>query len=178
MINAGKFGLTATAAIVALTALSPQTADAQDGAQSVDQLQALRDCRAIEQNEPRLACFDSAIDTVLAKQDSGEIRVVDKEDIAETRRGLFGFSMPKTGIFAGGDDEADEILNSTITGIRRIGSDQWEITLEAGSVWRANNTPRRFKPEIGNNVELEKAALGSYWFRVDGKLGVKASRIR
>ena len=178
MINAGKFRITAASAIVAFTALFPLTVIAQEGAQSVDQLQALRDCRAIEQNEARLACFDSAIDTVIAKQDSGEIRVVDKEDIAETRRGLFGFSMPRTGIFAGGDDEADEILNSTITSIRRIRSDEWEITLEAGSVWQASNTPRRFKPKVGDSVELEKAALSSYWFRVDGELGVKAKRVR
>lgn len=178
MINAGKFGMNATAVIVALTALSPHTVGAQDDAQSVDQLQALRDCRAIERNEARLACFDSAIDAVIAKQDSGEILVVDKEDIAETRRGLFGFSMPKTGIFAGGDDEADEVLNSTITGLRRIRSDEWEITLEAGSVWQASNTPRRFKPKVGSKVELEKAALSSYWFRVDDSLGVKAHRIR
>ena len=151
---------------------------AREGEQEVDQLQALRNCRNFAQDSERLVCFDAAIDTVIAKQDSGEIRVVDKEKIAETRRELFGFSMPKTGIFAGGDHETDEILNSTITGIRRIGSDDWELTLEAGSVWQANNTPRRFKPEVGSQVELEKAALGSYWFRVDGGLGVKARRIR
>lgn len=178
MIFARKLGMLATGTLVALAALSPHGLMAQEGEQAVDQLQALRDCRKIEQDRARLDCFDNAIATVIAKQDSGEIRVVDKADIAETRRGLFGFSMPKTGIFASGDDEAEEILNSTITGIRRIRRDEWEITLEAGSVWLASNTPRRFKPEIGNEVELEKAALGSYWFRVDGKLGVKARRVR
>ena len=143
-----------------------------------DQLKALRDCRTIQDDAARLACFDTAVQVVIARQDSGEITVVDKEDIRETRRGLFGFSMPKLGIFGSGDDEADQVMQSTITGLRQLRGDHWEIEIAEGSVWQATNTPRRFKPETGDSVELERAAMGSYWLRVDGSLGVKARRIR
>lgn len=159
----------AVAAFVALPA------NAQD---SENELQVLRDCRAIEQNEARLACFDGAVDTVIARQDSGELQVLDKEDVAQTRRGLFGFSLPKIGIFASGDEEENTILQSRITALRRLRSDHWEIEISEGSVWRATNTPRQFRPEVGDEVELEKAAMTSYWLRVNGALGVKASRIR
>jgi hypothetical protein len=153
-------------------------AHAQDADENENQLQALRDCRAIDQNEGRLACFDVAVDSVIARQDSGELQVLDKEDVAETRRGLFGFSLPKIGIFASDDKEENLILQSRITGLRRLRSDHWEIEISEGSVWRATNTPRRFSPEVGDEVQLEKAALSSYWLRVDGTLGVKANRIR
>ncbi|WP_034922204.1 hypothetical protein [Erythrobacter sp. SD-21] len=164
-------------AAAAITALGLGTAPA-NAQEDEDYLKALRDCRLVEQDSARLACFDDAVQTVIEKQDSGEIRVVDKEDIRETRRGLFGFSMPKLGIFGASDDEADEVLQSTITGLRRLRSDHWEIEIAAGSVWQATNTPRRFKPETGASVELEQAAMGSYWLRVDGEMGVKARRIR
>lgn len=151
------------------------SASAQD---SENELQALRDCRAIEQNEARLACFDLAVDTVIARQDSGELQVLDKEDVAQTRRGLFGFSLPRIGIFASDDEEENTTLQSRITALRRLRSDHWEIEISEGSLWRATNTPRNFRPEVGDEVELEKAAMTSYWLRVNGALGVKASRIR
>ena len=163
---------------VGLATLIASPANAQDAQEGENQLQALRDCRAIEQNEARLACFDAAVDSVIARQDSGELQVLDKEDVAETRRGLFGFSLPKIGIFASDDERENTILQSRITGLRRLRSDHWEIEISEGSVWRATNTPRNFRPEVGDEVELEKAAMTSYWLRVNGALGVKASRIR
>lgn len=172
MFSAAGLRVFAAAAFVAVPA------SAQDVQENENELQALRDCRAIAQSEARLACFDAAVDVVIARQDSGELQVLDKEDVAETRRGLFGFSLPKIGIFASDDEEADAILQSRITGLRRIRSDHWEIEISEGSVWRATNTPRQFKPEVGDEVELEKAAMTSYWLRVNGALGVKASRIR
>lgn len=143
-----------------------------------DQLQSLRDCMVIKLDTERLACFDQAVKAVISLKDRGEISVVDKEVIAETRRGLFGFSLPKTGVFGAGDTGVEQVLNSRIVGLRQLRSDHWEIEISEGSVWQATNTPRRFKPKVGSKVELEQAALSSFWLRVDGQLGVKASRIR
>ena len=143
-----------------------------------DQLQSLRDCMTIQSDSERLTCFDQAVKTVISLEDRGEISIVDKEAIAETRRGLFGFSLPKTGVFGASDTEVQQVLNSRIVGLRKLRSDHWEIEISEGSVWQATNTPRRFKPKVGSKVELEQAALSSYWLRVDGQLGVKASRIR
>lgn len=155
---------------------SPAGLYAQQNNGSADELQGLIECRAIAQDIERLACFDREVALVSAKQESGEVRVVRAEDIRETRRGLFGFSTPKTGLFAS-SDEADDKLQSRITGVRQVRSDYWEVTIAEGSVWRASDTPRRFKPRVGDTVELERAALGSYWLRVNGTLGVKARRI-
>ncbi|KWV95452.1 hypothetical protein ASS64_05530 [Erythrobacter sp. AP23] len=151
---------------------------AQGDEDGTNQLQALRDCRVIQQNEARLACFDAAVDNVIARQDSGDLQVLAKEDVAKTRRGLFGFSLPRIGIFSSDKEDELAVLQSKITGLRRLRSDHWEIEIAEGSVWQATNTPRRFKPEVGDDVELEKAAMSSYWLRVDGAHGVKARRIR
>ena len=167
-----RFAAMALAAVFA--GHSPVFAQDSEG----DRLDSLRECRAIEDNAARLACYDRAVSDVIALQDEGEITVVDKEDIRETRRGLFGFSLPKLGVFGASDDDADKNLQSTITRLRRLHGDNWEIEIAEGSVWQASNTPRRFKPKVGASVELEKAAMSSYWLRVDGNLGVKARRIR
>ena len=165
--------------VAILAAALPVSGSAQEGEVAQDQLAALRECRTIAGDSSRLACFDAAAAEVISQADTGEFSIVDKEDIRSTRRGLFGFSLPKLGVFGAGDDEdIDTTMQSRITGVRQLRSDQWEIEIEEGSVWLANNTPRRFKPRVGADIELEKAALSSFWLRVDGQLGVKASRVR
>ena len=165
---------------IGLAALSLSYAPASQAKEQseTDRLQALKLCSAIKADSERLACFDQSVQSLVDMQDRGEITVMDKEDIAETRRGLFGFSLPKLGVFGSGDDAGEQVLNSHITAIRQLRGDHWEIEIEEGSVWQATNTPRRFKPKVGAEVELEKAALTSYWLRVNGQLGVKARRIR
>lgn len=155
----------------------PVTSSAQEDDAAPDHLQALDSCRNISENTARLACFDREVALVMAERESGAIKVVDAEDIRETRRSLFGFSTPKSGVFAP-EGEEEKLLQSTITSLRQVRADYWEVTIAEGSVWRASDTPRRFKPKVGDPVELEEAALGSYWLRVDGKAGVKARRIR
>lgn len=164
-----------TCVAAALVLTSP--AFAQDAEPETDHLLQLRECSQLAENVSRLACYDAAVAQVIARQEAGEIRVVDKEDIAETRRGLFGFSLPKLGIFGSGDDSDTTVLQSKIVWLRRLDSDKWLIRITEGSVWQVSNAPRRFKPEVGDPVELEKAAMSSYWVRVDGALGVKGRRV-
>lgn len=175
MTSSGK-NLTA-ASIILLLAGSPVLVAAQEQNDG-EKLAALKNCQAIEAAEARLACYDREVAVVVAASESGEIQVVDKEDIRETRRGLFGFSLPKTGIFGGGDDEDDEVMTSQITSVRAIGREDYEITIAEGSVWQIKDPPRRFKPRVGDEVELEKAAMGSFWVRLNGQNGVKGRRIR
>lgn len=168
--------LAATGSFVIFAGLcSPAAAQEKD---DDVQLAPLRECQAITDNEARLACYDREVAAVVAASDSGDIQVVDKEDIRETRRGLFGFSLPKTGIFGGGDDEDDEVMTSQITGVRTVGREGYQITIAEGSVWQINDPPRRFRPKVGDEVELERAAMGSFWFRLNGQNGVKSRRVR
>lgn len=167
----------AAISIIIVLATPPSLALAQDS-EGNEQLSALKNCQSIEAPEERLACYDREVAAVVTASDSGEIQVVDKEDIRETRRGLFGFSLPKTGIFGSSDEEDDEAMTSQITAVRQVGREGYQITITEGSVWQVNDPPRRFKPKVGDEVELERAAMGSFWVRLNGQNGVKGRRVR
>lgn len=141
------------------------------------QIDALRECRELTDEVRRLACYDAATAPLLAAIEDGSAQVVSREEVEETRRGLFGFTMPKLGLFSSDDDEID-LLESTITNVRS-GRRSYEFTIEEGSVWQINSVPMRLRPpEVGDPVVLKKASLGSYFVRIDGQTGVKGKRVR
>ncbi len=146
-----------------------------------DHLEALKTCQEIVDPTARLTCFDRAVATMVAATDEGKLRLVDEEDVRKTRRRLFGFSLPDIGIFGGGDGEDDELdmLESTVTRIVSIYRDTVVFEIEEGSVWQMSDAPARIirRLDPGTPVVFKKAALGSYFIRVDGQTGVKGKRI-
>ena len=150
---------------------------AQD--EAPDYLDRLAQCRQIAEPEERLACYDREVGAVVAAGEQGEVRIVDSEDVRQTRRKLFGFSIPKN-LFGSddGDDQLDE-LETTITRVQRSGRSDYLITTEEGSVWRIANPPMRFAPpKAGQRVVFKTAALGSFFIRVNGQIGVKGVRVQ
>ncbi len=157
----------------------PLPVQAQDAGET-EHLTALQQCRTVADDTARLACFDRETAVLIAATDSGDLQIVDREAVRETRRGLFGFSLPKLGIFGGNDDEGEELakrLESEIVGVRSAGREAYLLTIAEGSVWRVSDAPRRFRPKVGDAVEFERAAMGSYWVRLNGQLGVKGRRV-
>jgi len=170
------------------TALAFATvAAAQDeGAPRTDHVGALKDCRAITDPAQRLACYDGAVAQVVAATEAGDLRFVDREDVRQTRRRLFGFSLPNLGIFGGGDDEREEheeqmdMLESRITSVRYLSQNSFTFRIEDGdAVWQVNEAPSRLRQvRVGAPVVFKRAALGSYFVRIDGQMGVKGRRIQ
>ncbi len=153
-------------------------AAAQDtSGEAVDRLAELSACREISDPTARLACYDRAAGAIVAANDAGEVKLVSTEDVEQTKRGLFGFSLPKIGLFANEDGELD-LLESEITAVRSLGRDSFEFRIAEGSLWRVTNAPSRLRmPKPGDQVALKKAALGSYFVRINGKRGVKGRRV-
>ncbi len=146
---------------------------------SPDHLKSLQACQQVVDDTERLACFDAAVSAMVTATETGELRVVDKEDVTKTRRRLFGFSLPDIGIF-GGDDEDDELstLESTITSVRYFRHNALTFRIEEGGLWRIQSAPRRLRRvKSGDKVVFKKAALGSYFIRINGQTGVKGTRI-
>ncbi|MEP2235630.1 MAG: hypothetical protein ABJI01_08000 [Alteripontixanthobacter sp.] len=172
------------AALAISIAFGPSGALAQDAESSGEapgEFGALKACRDIGDDAARLACFDRAVRMVVEAEASGELRIVDKVAAEKTRRRLFGFSLPDINIFGGGDDDEEELelLQTTITSVRRIRDDAWVFQTEEGAVWQMLNVPSRNRPpKVGQPVEFKKASLGSYFIRVNSQLGVKGRRIR
>ncbi len=166
-------------AALATGALPLGTASAQDSVvpNSEDTIEQLKACRSIAEPTARLACYDREVGEVIAATEDGSLQVVDKADVEETKRGLFGFSLPKIKLFGGEDGEMNE-LETTITKARREGRESWIFTTQEGSVWRIAETKMGWKPpKAGQTVVFKKAAMGSYFIRVNGQTGVKGRRI-
>ena len=145
-----------------------------------DYLEALRACQTIADNSERLACYDGAVGSIVSASDAGDVQVVDREDVRETRRSLFGFSIPDLGIFGGGDDEEeDELFETTIVSARYFGRNSARFTTAEGAVWEINNIPRRLRTiRQGNTVVFRPASFGYFWVRIQGQSGVKGRRVQ
>lgn len=156
----------------------------QDDDETPAPLAPLKACQAEADPAARLACYDRVAAEMLAATAAGDLRVIDREEIKKTRRGLFGFSLPDFGIFGRGDDEEDEaeeegfdVLNTTIAGVSGSHGSGYIITTAEGAVWQLDEEPR-MSPKVGQTVEIRSAALSSYFLRINGKGGVKGHRIR
>jgi len=148
-------------------------------------LKSLRECQAKTVPSERLACYDAAVATVLAASSEGEVRVIDKAEVRETRRKLFGFALPDFGIFGNKSDkedpgkaEEDSSLQTTITGVKTANG-TYIVTTAEGAQWQLDELPARLmKPKIGQPLEIHAGSFGSYFLRIDGQKGVKGRRVR
>lgn len=142
-------------------------------------------CRAIAESAERLACFDKAASALETAVSSKEVTILDKTDVAKTRRSLFGFSLPSLALFNGGGKDAQEDerkafteINTTVASARQSSYGRYEIKLadEDGAVWQTTE-PLPDVPKAGQKIRIRKGAMGSYFLTVDGR-SVRGMRIR
>lgn len=173
------------AAGAAFLALAAAPLAAQDAKGESSYVTALRDCQAKTDPAERLACYDTAVAAMVAASTEGEVRVVDREEVRETRRKLFGFALPDLGIFGGRSDKEDpdqaeefSALETTIAAVRPI-KGSFVITTAEGAEWQLDEVPSRLmSPKVGQSLEIKSGALSSYFLRIDGQKGVKGRRVR
>lgn len=176
--------MTVAAAMLAALTAAPLAAAADDKPESA-YIKGLRDCQAKTDPAERLACYDSAVAAMVAASSEGEVRVVDREEVRQTRRKLFGFSLPDLGIFGGKDDKDDPkqteeftTLQTTIAGVRTIYG-KYVLTTAEGAQWQLDEMPARLmKPKVGQPLEIKAGALSSYFLRINGQGGVKGRRVQ
>lgn len=140
-------------------------------------------CRAIADAAQRLACFDSKVGALQDATNKRDIVVVDRQEVREARRSLFGFTLPSLRIFgdsASGKPDAEEPeqkeITATVRSARQDGADNWIIVLEDGAIWHQTDGAIAVGPKPGTQVTIRRAALGSYFIRVGKQPGVKARR--
>jgi hypothetical protein len=95
-MSARAFGAVATLMLFN-TAVSAQTSAADNVIQSFQR------CRSITTVEARLECFDKAASVLGNAVKNKEITIVDRQEVRQARRSLFGFTIPRLSLF-GGDD--------------------------------------------------------------------------
>ncbi len=169
-----------------LVGLPAAAALAQSGApsrQRPELFEALVRCRAIADDAARLQCFDAAAAALQQAAERREVVVVDRAQVRESRRRLFGLALPRLPIFGGGDDdeeEADEItsLEGVVASASQNGNGQWIVRLEnEGGTWsQVDNNPLALRPRPGQPVVINRGALGSYMMRVNRQPGIRVRR--
>ncbi|WP_245228465.1 hypothetical protein [Pontixanthobacter sp. CEM42] len=169
-----------TLSMAAAASIAAGPASAQEAAEEDAYIKSLKACQAITDDSQRLTCYDAAVGTVVAASDEGQVRIIDGEDVKKTKRRLFGFSLPKLGLFGDDDKEEDlELLQSTITNVSISGRNTVFITIEDGNaVWRIPGAKKSLRARVGDKVEFKKAALGSYFVRINGQNGEKGRRVK
>lgn len=167
---AAAAGLLTVGAAMGATAASPLPAA----------VQRLLDCRTTAADAARLACYDQAVGALGRLLTSGEIVVVDKERVATVKRQAFGFSLPSLSLFEHGDKPAqlDEIAARAARAYRQADG-RWAVELEDGAVWAQTDDERiDHDPHAGSKVEIKKAAMSSFFMKIDGQRSLRARRIR
>jgi hypothetical protein len=173
---------------VAVAAQDPAPAALQAAAdRAPDQLDAVIRCRAIADGAERLRCFDAAVGRLADATERHDIVVVDRAQVRETRRRLFGFSLPRIRLFGGGGDhddnagEAEEVrelrgvVASATSGRGR--SARWVITLEDGGTWtQVDDRPLAIWPERGTAVVIRRGIVGNYMMEVAGQPAIRVRR--
>ena len=158
---------------------SPLAAQENSAETSGEYLEGLKACQQLVDDTERLACFDAAVGKIVTASETGDVQVVDREDVRQTKRSLFGFRLPDLGIFGGGDDEEDELFETTIESVRYLGRGQVRFATAEGAVGEMNNVPRRMSQiRAGSSVVFKEASLGYYFVRINGRKGIKGRRVQ
>lgn len=141
----------------------------------------LKSCQSLADDRERLACFDRAVGEIVSANDAGEVRIIDRDDIRETRRQLFGLSVPDVGVLQRDENEEKEedngLFETSIASVTYFSERKFRFTTAEGAVWEVNNAPRTLRRvEAGHRVVFKNAALGYYFARINGQTGVKSRR--
>ena len=165
-----------------MAAAAAQAAVANVAQPLPQQVQALRECRAIADTTSRLACYDrsaAALDQAVA---SRSVVVLGAEDVRRTRRSLFGFSLPRLPFFGDGKDEGDtpeeSEIEGTLAAATQTGYGRWRVRLEEGGVWETTEAASASnEPFAGAKVRIRRAALGSYLMNVGRSRALRVRRV-
>jgi hypothetical protein len=177
--------LFAALCIALMTAASAQRSERrppQPGREQPALFQALVRCRAIAEAAARLQCFDAAAAALDQAAERRDIVVVDRGQVRESRRRLFGLALPRLPIFGGGDDgreDPEEItqLEGTVARASQDAYGHWVVRLQDESLWvQTDANVLALRPRPGQPVLIRRAALGSYVMRVNGQPGIRVRR--
>jgi hypothetical protein len=143
-------------------------------------IQAVSDCRKITDKDARLTCFDTAASALDQATAQGQVVVVDREQVKTVRRQSFGFTIPSLSIFTHGPkEEALDRVTLDLSG-GHVGPDgKWRFVTVDDAVWRQIDSEQLYEPpHQGSKLAVRKAALGSFFCKLDGQSAIRCVRER
>ena len=140
-------------------------------------LSAVVDCRKIADSADRLACYDKAVADLDTAEKSNEVVVVDKDQVTEARRGLFGLHLPRIRLFDSSNVPDVDEVETSVTVITRNGNGQVSFTVEDGARWVQTDDRTVVNVRPGTRVTLKRGAMGSYFAKFQGSIAVRVKRV-
>lgn len=140
----------------------------------------LVECRAITDALQRLACYDAQVSALDAAERKKDVVVMDRAQVRETRKSLFGFTLPTFSFGSEKADTSDDIseIDSTVTAVRQLPGTGWSLVLANGAgTWETSEPLSKDHPEVGAKVHIRKALVGSYLGSVGYNHGVRFRRV-
>ncbi|KPF81603.1 hypothetical protein IP83_13285 [Novosphingobium sp. AAP93] len=140
--------------------------------------EAVVNCRALTSDSERLACYDRSVAALASARDKEDIVVADRATIRETKKGLFGFSLPKLKLFGGTETDGDEVkeIESTITAVHSTADGLGIFTLADGARWKQTDGGATFaRPGVA--IRIKRGTLGSYLASIDKGAYVRVVRL-
>lgn len=167
--------------VATLSLVAAGSATAETTARA-ERFQAIITCQKITDAAQRLACFDTAVAQLEQATAREEIVVMDRAQIKQTRKSLFGLSLPSIAIF--GSDRSEnapeqEGVNFIEGKISRaaIGSaGKWMFVLEDGARWSQTELTRMRMPKPGDSIRIRKTALGGYMANINDRPAIRVKR--
>jgi hypothetical protein len=133
-------------------------------------------CRSIADAAARLACFDRAVAALAAAETRQDVVVMDRQQVRDARKSLFGIGLPDLNLFAGADDI--DHIDAVIADAQVDGSGHWTFRMADGARWvQTDDYPIGRRPRANDKVVIRRAALGSFRLSVAGQPAVKAHRL-
>jgi hypothetical protein len=127
----------------------------------------LRSCVTIERNTERLSCFDRGIAVMI-----GTAGIIAPS--AENSFGLVA-STPRPDASRGETSDEVKGVRGKVTALKTINGDEL-ITLDNGQVWRQLSGGSLLL-KVGDEVEINRAALGSFQMKVPTGRSGKVKRV-
>lgn len=163
----------ATAGVAVLVAGSASAAEPAHPA-----LAELSGCAAVAETAAKAACFEAAAAALDRAVRAGEIVIVQRQEAQAAQRNAFGLNLPSLSILdrASGSTPLESVTGEVVRA-RRDESGRWVVELKDGAVWRqTDDIPLSPPPRPGSRVEIRRAALGSFFMKIDAHRGVRARR--
>lgn len=167
------------AAYLAATTLGSAFATQCYAQARVSAIEGLTACRPISDPNARLACLDAAAGALIEAVDAGALTIVDRQQVQEVRRNLFGFSSTAMPSFLGPSEVGEELsaIQTSLMRATRGDGGRWVFQLSDGSEWRqVDNEPAHIRPQSGDEVRVRRAAFGSYFLNVGDARAIRVKR--
>lgn len=135
-------------------------------------------CRSIPDPAERVACYDRAIDQIVAAEQQGTFVAVDRSRVETVERESFGLDLPSLGNLLPGRREGQQIerLELQVERVVNLGDGRKLFVMTDGQRWAQVEDQSAHNVRAGDTVTVRRAAIGT--FLLSSERGGAAHRVR